>query len=54
MTKDKRCAETGGWYFDFFVGDATTTGLNAEGQKACYTCHTKAPGDLVYSKFRRP
>lgn len=54
MLKDKRCADTGGWCFEVFVGDDSKGGLAADAQKACFTCHAKASADLVYSKFRRP
>jgi hypothetical protein len=55
MMKDKQCADTGGWCFNLFVGDDTSAGLSADGQKTCFTCHAKTTAtDLVYSKFRRP
>jgi hypothetical protein len=56
MVKDsKRCAETGGWCFNFFRGEDTTTGIPPAAQKGCFTqCHSKAESDSVFSKFRNP
>lgn len=57
MTKDSRhCAETGGWCFDFFVGDDRSTGIPHTARKACFTqCHSKqVDTDFVFSTFRKP
>lgn len=57
MMKDsRRCAETGGWCFNFFTGDDRTAGIPIEAQKACFTqCHSKpADTDFVFSTLRRP
>jgi hypothetical protein len=56
MVKDKRCAETGGWCFNMFTGEDTTTGLTPDAQKNCFTqCHSKRTDtDSVFSKFRKP
>jgi hypothetical protein len=57
MVKDsRRCAETGGWCFNFFTGDDTTVGIPPEAQKTCFTqCHgRRVDTDFVFSKFRKP
>jgi hypothetical protein len=57
MVKDsRRCADTGGWCFNFFVGDDTSVGIPAAAQKACFTrCHSsQVDTDSVFSRFRKP
>jgi hypothetical protein len=54
MLKDsRRCAETGGWCFNFFTGEDTTVGIPPAAQKACFTqCHSKrVDNDSVFSNF---
>jgi hypothetical protein len=57
MVKDsERCADTGGWCFNFFTGNDTTIGIPPAAQKGCFTqCHSRTPHtDFVFSQFRKP
>jgi hypothetical protein len=56
MRKDRRHADTGGWYFNFFVAGDDSTGITREQAKArCFdACHaTQQARDYVFSDPRR-
>lgn len=57
MRKDAAAhADTGGWYFNFFTANDTSTGLTPEQAKArCFdACHkAQEPRDFVFSDPRR-
>jgi hypothetical protein len=51
MKKDKKCKDTGGWFFAGFSPNGKPSGIDPV--KNCYECHLKEAGktDLVISKY---
>jgi hypothetical protein len=53
MVKDaKRFADTGGWGFEIFTGDAPDASLSDAGRAACYACHSTSGETAVFSKYQ--
>lgn len=50
MRKDSRqYSETGGWGYDYFLGESRTDGAPASVRASCFACHAKAKdSDSVY------
>lgn len=50
MVKDgRRFADTGGWGFEVFRGDARDGSLSPDGRAACHGCHKKADAGVFSS-----
>lgn len=55
MTKDKAAyPATGGWGFEAFSGDSTTSRLVTDGGASCFSCHVaRQPTDYLFTTWRR-
>jgi hypothetical protein len=53
VKNDRLYKDTGGWGFDHFDRDTTTSTMVAKARTTCFECHSKATRDHVFSTIRK-